>query len=60
VLGKDGDRDAAALMRGTFPRCVVQRIDELFLNGLLQDSATAGRRSPLYLGAHEARTHMFL
>lgn len=55
------DGGAAALMRGMFHTGVVQQIaNRLFLDVLFQASATTGKRIPLYLAAHEARTPMFL
>ena len=37
-------------------RCLQQIANRLFLDVLFQASATAGKRIPLYLGVHEART----
>jgi hypothetical protein len=49
------------LMRGKFHRGVVQQIaNGRFLDVLFQASATTGKRIPLYLRVHEARTPMFL
>ena len=55
------DGGAAALMRGMFHTGIVQQIaNRLFLDVLFQASATTGKRIPLYLAVHEARTPMFL
>lgn len=65
MFGKGRDNTGwgcCSLDAGNVPHryCVQQIANRLFLDVLFQASATTGKRIPLYLAVHEARTPMFL